>query len=96
MVGATLAREAPPRGECNEWGVPMKAGFRVFDSDTHVNPAAECLERHVEADFRPRLAELAPFRIPTRGNNAQNGGTPGTSQYRVHFKAFRRVLGQGS
>ena len=26
----------------------MKNGFRVYDSDTHVNPAAEVLERYVE------------------------------------------------
>ena len=26
----------------------MKNGFRVYDSDTHVNPAAEVLERYVD------------------------------------------------
>ena len=36
----------------------MKEGFRVYDSDTHVNPAAEVLERYVDPGFRPRLAEL--------------------------------------
>jgi hypothetical protein len=40
----------------------MKNGFRVYDSDTHVNPAAEVLERYVDPGFRPRLAELAPYR----------------------------------
>ena len=33
----------------------MKNGFRVYDSDTHVLPAAEVLERYVDPDFRPRL-----------------------------------------
>ena len=44
----------------------MKNGFRVFDSDTHVLPAAEIIERYVDPDFRPRLAELAPYRAPIR------------------------------
>jgi len=41
----------------------MKHGFRVYDSDTHVLPAAEVLERYVDPGFRPRLAELAPYRV---------------------------------
>ena len=67
----------------------MKAGLRVYDSDTHVNPAAEVLDRYVDPDFRPRLAELAPFRIAMRSK----GGTPDTHQYRVHTKYYRRILG---
>ena len=39
----------------------MRAGLRVYDSDTHVNPAAEVLDRYVDPGFRPRLAELAPY-----------------------------------
>ena len=42
----------------------MRNGFRVYDSDTHVNPAAEVLDRYVDPDFRPRLAELEPYRLP--------------------------------
>ena len=45
----------------------MKNGFRVYDSDTHVNPAAEVLERYVDPLFRVRLPELAPYRQPIRG-----------------------------
>src|SRR5258707_15688094 len=40
----------------------MKNGFHVYDADTHVSPAAETLERYVDPGFRPRLAELAPYR----------------------------------
>jgi hypothetical protein len=36
----------------------MTNGFRVYDADTHVSPAAETLERYVDPSFRPRLAEL--------------------------------------
>ena len=69
----------------------MRAGLRVYDSDTHVNPAAEVLDRYVDPSFRPRLAELAPFRIAMRSK----GSTADSHQYRVHTKYYRRVLGEG-
>ena len=40
----------------------MKNGFRVYDTDTHINPAAEVLDKYVDPEFRPRLPELAPYR----------------------------------
>jgi predicted TIM-barrel fold metal-dependent hydrolase len=69
----------------------MKQGFHAFDADTHVNPAAEVLDRYVDPGFRPRLADLAPYRVPT---GTMMGGTPDTHQYRVATKFYRRVLGQ--
>src|SRR5262245_16863601 len=69
----------------------MRDGFRAFDADTHVNPAAEVLDRYVDPDFRPRLAELAAYRTPT---GQMIGGTPDTNQYRVNTKFYRRLLGQ--
>ncbi len=68
----------------------MRDGFRAFDADTHVNPAAEVLERYVDPSFRPRLAELAPYRIPRN----PRGGTPGTHQYVIDTKLYRRLLGE--
>ena len=44
----------------------MKNGIRVYDSDTHVLPGAEVLERYVDPDFRPRLAELETYRVAIR------------------------------
>ena len=44
----------------------MKHGFRVYDIDTHILPAAEVIERYVDPDFRPRLAELEQYRVPVR------------------------------
>jgi hypothetical protein len=63
---------------------------RAWDADTHVNPAAEVLDRYVDPGFRPRLAELAPYRMVSN----QIGGTPGTHQYRVDTKLYRRILGE--
>ena len=68
----------------------MRAGLRVYDSDTHVNPAAEVLDRYVDPDFRPRLAELAPYRVSMRSK----GSTPDAHQYRIHTKYYRRILGE--
>src|ERR1700675_2889449 len=68
----------------------MRDGFRAFDADTHVNPAADVLDRYVDPSFRPRLAELAPHLVPS---GQMIGGTPGTNQYRVNTKFYRRVLG---
>ena len=45
----------------------MRSGFRVYDTDTHVMPVAEVLERYVDPSFRPRLAELAAYRVPAGG-----------------------------
>ena len=70
----------------------MKNGFRVYDSDTHVNPAAEVLERYVDPGFRPRLAELEPYRFAV-GEGAV-GGVAGLHNYRVGTKYYRRVLGE--
>ena len=40
----------------------MRQGFNVDDSDTHVNPAADVLDRYVDPSFRARLSELEPYR----------------------------------
>src|SRR6516162_6713473 len=72
----------------------MKNGFRVYDSDTHVNPAAEVLERYVDPGFRPRLAELEAYRLPV-GQGAV-AGVEGLHNYRVGTKYYRRVLGESA
>src|SRR4026209_1138558 len=71
----------------------MRDGFRAFDADTHVNPAADVLGRYADPRFRPRPAELAPYRV---ASGQMIGGTPGTDQYRVATKLYRRVLGQAN
>ena len=40
----------------------MRQGFRVIDSDTHVNPSLNVLLRHADAELRARLGELEPYR----------------------------------
>jgi uncharacterized protein len=71
----------------------MRSGFRVYDADTHVNPAAEVLERYVDPGFRSRLPELAKYRAPvSRGVD----GSDGLHNYRVATKFYRRILGEAA
>jgi predicted TIM-barrel fold metal-dependent hydrolase len=69
----------------------MKDGWRVFDADTHINPAAEVLERYLDPELRTRLPELAPYRIPIKGAVE---GPSDFHNYRVGAKLYRRILGE--
>jgi predicted TIM-barrel fold metal-dependent hydrolase len=71
----------------------MKDGFRVYDSDTHINPAAEVLDKYVDPDFRPRLPELAPYRLPV-GQAVE--GHSDLHTYRAGTKHYRRILGEAA
>jgi len=71
----------------------MRNGFKVFDTDTHVLPAAEVIERYVDPDFRPRLKELEPYRTPMRQSAEYQGALHG---YRVQPQFYRRVLGEAA
>jgi hypothetical protein len=71
----------------------MKNGFKVFDTDTHVLPAAEVIERYVDPDFRPRLKELEPYRTPMRQSAEYQGALHG---YRIQPQFYRRVLGEAA
>jgi hypothetical protein len=70
----------------------MRNGFKVYDTDTHVMPIAEVLEQYVDPSFRPRLLELAPYRVPA-GKTAD--GTA-CHQYSVHRRFYRRLLGEAA
>jgi len=72
----------------------MKNGFRVFDSDTHVEPSAEVLERYVDPAFRARLPDIAAYRQPMRPNTP--GSSPGRHVYRFGQISYRRILGEAA
>jgi hypothetical protein len=42
----------------------LRDGLRMYEADTHVDPAAETLERYVDASSRPGLAVLARYYTP--------------------------------
>ena len=39
----------------------MRQGFRVIDTDTHVNPSMDVLLRYADHDLREHLDELKPY-----------------------------------
>jgi predicted TIM-barrel fold metal-dependent hydrolase len=69
----------------------MKAGFRIYDTDTHIDPGADVLERYVDPGFRPRLADLAPYRVTVKSRS--EGGAP-RHAYRFEQKLYQRTLGE--
>jgi predicted TIM-barrel fold metal-dependent hydrolase len=40
----------------------MRQGFRVIDSDTHVNPSLDVLLRYADKELREHIDELGPYR----------------------------------
>ena len=40
----------------------MRQGFRVIDSDTHVNPSLDVLLRYADKELRQRIDDLQPYR----------------------------------
>ena len=69
----------------------MKNGFRVYDTDTHIDPGADVLERYVDPGFRKRLDDLARYRVAIKSRST-DGGTRHT--YRFDQKLYERTLGE--
>ena len=51
----------------------MRQGFRVIDTDTHVNPSLDVLLRYADTELRERIGDLDPYRrqvkpAPGRGD----------------------------
>ena len=44
----------------------MRDGFKIFDSDTHLNPMAETLEPYFDPAMRKRLPEWESCKVPFR------------------------------
>ena len=42
-------------------------GYRIFDSDTHVGPYMDVLERYLSGAEKERLAAWEPFRSKSKG-----------------------------
>ena len=69
----------------------MKNGFRVYDTDTHIEPGADVLAKYVDPDFRSRLDELAPYRHAVKSRSADRGVR---YDYRIGSKIYERTLGE--
>ena len=69
----------------------MRQGIRIYDTDTHIDPGADVLERYVDPDFRPRLADLEPYRVATK---SRSGDGSIRHSYRFARMAYERTLGE--
>jgi predicted TIM-barrel fold metal-dependent hydrolase len=69
----------------------MKNGFRVYDTDTHIDPGADVLERYVDPGFRPRLADLAPYKVAIKSRSTDAGVR---HTYRFDQRLYERTLGE--
>jgi predicted TIM-barrel fold metal-dependent hydrolase len=73
----------------------MRDGYRVYDPDTHIHPSVESLEPYFDPEFRPRLAELAQYRVQARSDQTTTPREdPSRHHYNVGLTPYRRVLGQ--
>jgi len=76
----------------------MRQGFRVIDSDTHVNPSLDVLLRYADKDLERRIDDLQPYRrtvktVPGRGDAEDVGSSTILSVKPVRLQ---RVAGQKS
>jgi hypothetical protein len=69
----------------------MRDGFRVYDTDTHIDPGADVLEKYIDPGFRPRLDDLAPYRVEIKSRTV-DGGVRRT--YRFAQRLYERTLGE--
>ena len=69
----------------------MRAGFKVYDSDTHVEPCTEVLDRYVDPSFKARLPELAQYKVIA---SRPIEGEPERHAYRIGMVRYKRILGQ--
>lgn len=73
----------------------MRNGFKVWDTDTHIQPAIESLEPYFDPAFRERLPELEQYKVPSRDDPTR---TPREFSGRHHYSLgqvrYKRVLGE--
>ena len=74
----------------------MRQGFRVIDSDTHVNPSLEVLLRYADRALRERLDDLRPYMRkvkPGRGRGDAEDQDETTLLAIKHLR-YQRVAGE--
>ena len=67
----------------------MKNGYRIWDSDTHIQPSIETVEPYYDPSLRKRLPDLEAYKVPTHPRNG-----PGRHNYTVGKVSYQRILGQ--
>src|SRR4029077_11966598 len=70
--------------------IAMREGFRVYDTDTHIDPGADVLEKYVDPAFRARLDALAPYKAKAKSRTVDGGER---TTYRFEQRLYERTLG---
>jgi hypothetical protein len=48
----------------------MRNGYKVYDSDTHVGPSADTLEKYLSSRVRELVPDLESRKVPQRRHSA--------------------------
>ena len=74
----------------------MKNGYKIWDTDTHIQPTVEVVEPYYDPGFRKRLPELERYKPPVPADNGTQSTrySEGRHRYAVGKVAYRRILGQ--
>src|SRR3989442_6728064 len=61
----------------------MRNGYKVYDSDTHVGPSADTLEKYLSSRVRELVPDLESRKVPQRRHSARLAYA---SPYRTRFR----------
>src|SRR5437867_11789475 len=74
----------------------MRQGFRVIDSDTHVNPSLDVLLRYADKALQQRMDDLQPYRrtVKTAAGHGDAEDVGSTTILSVRPVRLQRVAGE--
>src|SRR2546425_11314703 len=74
----------------------MRQGYRVIDSDTHVNPSLDVLLRYADKPLRDRLDEITPYTRKVKVQPGRGDAEDQTEMTILSIKQLRyqRVAGE--
>src|SRR5438445_203029 len=74
----------------------MRQGFRVIDSDTHVNPSLDVLLRYADRELAERIDDLQPYRrtVKTAAGRGDAEDVGSSTILSVKPVRLQRVAGQ--
>src|SRR5215475_1714580 len=74
----------------------MRQGFRVIDSDTHVNPSLDVLLRYADKELTERIEDLRPYRrmVKTMAGRGDAEDLGSSTILSVKPVRLQRVAGQ--
>lgn len=73
----------------------MRNGYKVYDSDTHIQPSLETIEPYLDPDIRARLPELEQYLVSvTYESSGLAIENPTRHVVRPGVVRYRRILGQ--